>query len=106
MKIQIDFAKSGGLVPVIIQDYKTREVVMLGYQNDLALQKTIETGFVHFWSRSRSELWFKGETSGDKLKIKKITTDCDNDTILIEVELIGKGVCHTGSYSCFTQKII
>jgi phosphoribosyl-AMP cyclohydrolase len=106
MITKIDFQKSGGLVPVIIQDLKTREVLMLGYQNETAYTKTLDTGFVYFWSRSRNELWLKGETSGDKLKVKKITVDCDNDTVLVEVELLGDGVCHTGSYSCFATKII
>lgn len=106
MKNTLDFDKGDGLIPVIIQDIKTREVVMLGYQNKLAYEKTIETGYVYFWSRSRGELWFKGETSGDKLKIIKVSADCDSDTLLIEAELQGRGVCHTGSYSCFFEKII
>ena len=104
-KITIDFKKNSGLVPAIIQDYKTNEVYMLGYMNETALEKTQETGFVHFWSRSRKKLWMKGEESGNKLKMTELYIDCDNDTILIKVELIGACVCHTGSKSCFKMKM-
>ena len=100
-KITIDFQKNDGLVPAIIQDYKTGAVLMLGYMNQDAFEKTKETCLVTFWSRSRQKLWLKGEESGNKLKVKSIFTDCDHDTVLIKVELIGNAVCHTGSYSCF-----
>ena len=102
MKINdIDFKKSGGLVPVIIQNTFNNDVLMLGYMNKAALLKTQKTNFVHFWSRSRNKIWMKGEVSGNKLLVKKIFIDCDKDTILIVVKLIGKVVCHTGNYSCF-----
>ncbi len=102
----IDFEKNNGLVPTIIQNADSKEVLMLGYVNKVSLEKTIETKYVHFWSRTRNELWFKGETSGNKLKVKTITTDCDTDTLLITVNLEGTNVCHTGEYSCFFNKII
>lgn len=101
----IDYKKGDGLVPVIIQDNKTNLVYMLGYTNELAFEKTKETGYVHFWSRSRNKLWMKGEDSGNKLKVVEIFIDCDDDTILIKVELEGKNVCHTGNLSCFFKKI-
>ena len=97
----LDFKKGDGLIPAIIQDNKTGVVLMLGYMNTEAFEKTTATGFVNFWSRSRQKLWLKGEESGNKLKVKSIFTDCDYDTILIKVELIGNAACHTGSYSCF-----
>lgn len=95
-----------GLMPAIIQDYKTNEVLMLGYINKESLEKTKNTGWVFFWSRSKSKLWMKGEESGNKLKVKKILKDCDGDTILIKVELIGANVCHTGNKSCFYQEAL
>lgn len=105
MKLSIDFAKNNGLVPTIIQDDKSGEVYMLGYMNEEALQKTIETKWVYFYSRSRQKLWMKGEESGNKLKVKKVYSDCDNDTLLVKVELIGSNVCHTGNRSCFFTKL-
>jgi phosphoribosyl-AMP cyclohydrolase len=104
--VTVDFAKNDGLVPAIIQDAQNKEVLMLGYMNQESLQKTIETKYVHFWSRSRKELWLKGETSGNKLKVVSITTDCDLDTLLVLVQLEGKNVCHTGEYSCFFNNIV
>lgn len=104
--IQIDFKKLDGLVPAIIQDYKTNEIYMLGYMNRESLQKTIQTGFVYFWSRSRNKLWMKGETSGNKLKVKEMSIDCDNDTLLIKIELIGEGACHKGYRTCFNEKLL
>ncbi len=94
------------LTPTIIQDYKTQDVLMLGYLNKKALQKTKDTGWVYFWSRSRKRLWMKGEESGNKLKLKKIFLDCDKDALLIKVELVGKSVCHTGNKTCFQKEII
>lgn len=105
MKLSIDFTKNNGLVPAIIQDYKSGDVYMLGYMNEESIQKTIQTGLVYFWSRSRQKLWMKGEESGNKLKVKEIYSDCDNDTLLIKVELIGESVCHTGNKSCFHSKV-
>lgn len=93
------------LTPAIIQDSQTNDVLMLGYMNNKALQKTKETGFVYFWSRSRNRLWFKGETSGNRLKVIKIYSDCDNDTLLIKAELIGNNACHTGKKSCFYKRL-
>jgi len=105
MKYSINFTKNNGLVPAIIQDYQTGDVYMLGYMNEEALQKTIETEWVYFWSRSRQKLWMKGEESGNKLKVKEIYSDCDNDSILVKVELIGRNVCHTGNKSCFYTEL-
>lgn len=106
MKIkQVNFSKGGGLVPTIIQDVKTKEALMLGYMNEKALVLTWKTKWVHFWSRSRSKIWLKGETSGNKLKVVRIISDCDNDTLLVEVDLVGKSICHTGSRSCFLNEI-
>lgn len=94
------------LVPAIIQDHKSGEVYMLGYMNEESLQKTLNSGWVYFYSRNKKKLWMKGEESGNKLKLIEIYTDCDNDTILIKAELIGKNVCHTGNHNCFFNKII
>jgi phosphoribosyl-AMP cyclohydrolase len=105
MKQNIDFEKNGGLVPAIIQDGATGEVYMLGYMNQEALEKTRSSGWVHFWSRSKKRLWMKGEVSGNKLKLISIYEDCDQDTLLVKVELMGKAVCHTGHKSCFYQEI-
>lgn len=102
--MKLDFKK--GLIPAIIQDYKSGEVLMLGFMNQEALQKTKDTGWVYFWSRSKNRLWMKGEQSGNKLKIKKILQDCDRDTLLIKVELIGTNVCHTGNKTCFYEELI
>src|SRR3989344_882777 len=100
----IDFKKMKGLVPTIIQDFKSGEVYMLGFMNEEALTKTQKEGFVTFWSRSKKRLWTKGEDSGNRLKVKEIFIDCDQDTILIKVDLIGTNVCHTGNKSCFYTK--
>ncbi|HVZ58448.1 MAG TPA: phosphoribosyl-AMP cyclohydrolase [Patescibacteria group bacterium] len=94
------------LTPAIIQDEKTKQVLMLGYMNSQALAKTQQTGIVWFWSRRRRTLWPKGETSGNTLLVKTISTDCDDDALLISVELKGKNVCHTGSLSCFFKNLI
>ena len=103
---QIDFAKMDGLVPGIVQDARTREVLMVGFLNDESYRKTLETGFVTFWSRTRQKLWMKGETSGNRLRIVSAATDCDNDTLLFRVEVEGDGlVCHEGTVSCFTKPI-
>jgi phosphoribosyl-AMP cyclohydrolase len=99
---KIDFGK--GLLPAIIQDYKTKEVLMLAYMNEEAFEKTLETGRTWFWSRSRNSLWNKGETSGHFQQVKSIKLDCDGDTVLILVEQIGPA-CHTGNQSCFYSEI-
>lgn len=93
------------LMPAIIQDYKSNEIYMLGFMNQEALSKTRTSKWVWFWSRKRNKLWMKGEESGNKLKVKEIFIDCDKDTLLIKVELIGKRVCHTGDKTCFKKVI-
>jgi len=98
--MKIDFEKGGGLVPAIVQDAKTEQVLMLGYMNEASLAKTQDTGLVTFYSRSRSELWTKGETSGNTLKLQSITVDCDNDTLLVRATPTGP-TCHEGTVSCF-----
>ena len=102
--IEIDFAKGNGLVPVIVQDVTTKEVLMLAYMYEESLQKTIASGFATYWSRSRQELWLKGETSGHYQHVKDIRVDCDNDTLLLLVEQTG-AACHTGHYSCFYRNV-
>ena len=96
----VDFEKNGGLVPVIVQDIDTNEVLMLAYMNEEALKLTQETGFAHYFSRSRNKLWKKGESSGNTQEVKEILVDCDNDTILLKVKQKGPA-CHTGRKSCF-----
>jgi phosphoribosyl-AMP cyclohydrolase len=93
------------LIPTIIQDYKTNVVYMMGYSNGQSLENTKKSGFVWFYSRSRNKLWMKGEQSGNKLGVIEIFTDCDNDSILIKVQLIGINVCHTGNVNCFFNKL-
>ena len=99
-EIKVDFEKNGGLVPVIVQDVKSNEVLMLAYMNEEALQKTMETGYAHYFSRSRNKLWKKGESSGNTQEVEDILIDCDNDTILLKVKQNGPA-CHTGRKSCF-----
>jgi len=103
--MDLDFTKLGGLLTAVIQDRATHRVLMVGFMNEEAFRKTVESGFVTFYSRSRNTLWLKGETSGHKLVVKEITTDCDKDTLLIQVEAIGPGVCHEGYQSCFFRKL-
>jgi phosphoribosyl-ATP pyrophosphohydrolase/phosphoribosyl-AMP cyclohydrolase len=102
MNSKINFKKLNGLVPVIIQDYKSKQVLMLGFMDKKAYYKTIKTNLVTFWSRTRKKFWTKGETSGNYLKVKNIKIDCDNDTLLIQVKPMGP-VCHTGSKTCFRK---
>jgi phosphoribosyl-ATP pyrophosphohydrolase/phosphoribosyl-AMP cyclohydrolase len=99
----IDFEKMDGLVPGIVQDARTGEMLMLGFLNATSYQKTLETGFVTFWSRTRQKLWMKGETSGNRLRVISAATDCDNDALLFRVEVEGDG--HEGTVSCFTKPI-
>jgi len=102
----IDFDKMDGLVPGIVQDARTGEVLMLGFLNSASYEKTRESCFVTFWSRTRQKLWMKGETSGNRLRVISSSTDCDNDTLLFRVEVEGDGlVCHEGTVSCFTRPI-
>src|ERR1051325_2944278 len=103
--MQLDFSKLDGLVAAVIQDATTGRVLMVGFMNDEAFRKTVETGFATFYSRSRNKLWLKGETSGHRLVVKEISTDCDQDTVLVKVEALGPGVCHEGYQSCFFRKL-
>ena len=103
--IELDFNKTGGLVPAIVQDNETGEVLMLGYMNQEAFDATLATGKATFYSRSRQTLWVKGETSGNVQLVKEIRIDCDDDTVLIKVEQLGGAACHTGHRSCFYKKV-
>ena len=104
--MEIDFDKMQGLAPVVIQDASTRELLMVGFVNREALDITLLSGFVTFYSRTRRSLWTKGETSGNRLQVVSAWTDCDRDTVLLQVRVLGAGkVCHTGSRSCFTQEL-
>ena len=102
--MKIDFEKGKGLVPVIVQDDATGDVLMLAYMNREAYQKTLETKKATYWSRSRGKLWLKGETSGNIQEVKKIYIDCDEDTILLKVHQVGGAACHTGHRSCFYRE--
>lgn len=103
--ISLNFEKCGGLIPAIVQDAETGEVLMLAFMNELSWQKTLETGKATYWSRTRKKLWIKGGTSGNVQLIKEIRIDCDDDTVLLKVEQIGGAACHTGHRSCFYKKI-
>jgi phosphoribosyl-AMP cyclohydrolase len=104
--VEIDFGKGDGLVPVIVQDDETGEVLMLAYMSREAWLKTLETGKATYWSRSRNELWVKGETSGHVQLVKEILVDCDSDTLLLKVHQLGGAACHTGYKSCFYRRVI
>ena len=97
---KLDWNKSNGLIPVVVQDAESKAMLMLAYANKEALEKTLSTGFAHYWSRSRNKLWMKGETSGHTQKIKRVVADCDYDALLYVVEQKGP-VCHTGAGTCF-----
>ena len=102
----IDFAKMEGLVPAIVQDAASKEVLMVGFFNEESYRRTLDSGFVTFWSRTRQKLWMKGESSGNRLRVVRAFTDCDQDTLLFEVKVEGDGlVCHEGTVSCFTRPI-
>ena len=101
---KIDFAKGNGLIPVIVQDYRSREVLMVAYMNQQAWQKTLKTKKAHYYSRSRRGLWLKGEESGHYQEVKNAFIDCDNDTLLLQVKQLGGGACHMGYRSCFFRK--
>jgi phosphoribosyl-AMP cyclohydrolase len=101
-----NFGKGGGLLPVIVQDDDTDEVLMLAYMNRDAWLKTLETGKATFWSRSRKTLWLKGETSGHVQLVREVRMDCDDDTILLKVHQLGGAACHTGYRSCFYRKLV
>jgi len=104
--IEIDFEKGSGLVPVVVQDAETGEVLMLAYMNRDAWLKTRETGKATYWSRSRNELWVKGETSGHIQHVEEVFVDCDSDTVLLKVRQAGGAACHTGYRSCFHRRVI
>jgi phosphoribosyl-AMP cyclohydrolase len=101
----LDFNKLDGLVPAVIQDAGSGRVLMVGFMNEEAWKRTVESGFATFYSRSRNKLWLKGESSGHRLVVKSIQTDCDQDTVLIQVEAQGPGVCHEGYASCFFRTL-
>lgn len=103
--IGLDFKKTGGLIPVITQDYDTGDVLMLAYMNQQAWETTLSSGQATYWSRSRQELWVKGKTSGNRQTVKEIRVDCDNDTVLLKVDQIGGAACHLGYRSCFFRKV-
>lgn len=103
--MELDFAKDSGLVPAIVQDDSSGEVLMLGFMNREALERTRATGFVTFYSRSRRKLWTKGESSGQKLLLRELRVDCDLDALLVRVELSGAAVCHEGYRSCFFRRL-
>ena len=104
--IEVDFEKMGGLVPAVVQDAANGEVLMLGFMSPAAYNQTLQTGYVTFFSRTRQQLWTKGDSSGNRLRLITAATDCDSDTILCRVEVEGQGVvCHTGTRSCFTTPL-
>ena len=104
-EVQIDFQRGNGLIPAIVQDWKTSEVLMVAYMNGESWARTRETGRACFWSRSRKTLWLKGETSGKVQIVKEVYLDCDNDALLLKVEQIGGAACHTGYRSCFYRRV-
>jgi phosphoribosyl-AMP cyclohydrolase len=103
--ISLDFEKTGGLIPAIVQDFETGEVLMLAFMNEEAWQETLKTGNATYWSRTRQELWIKGQSSGNVQHVREIRIDCDDDTVLLKVEQVGKAACHTGHRSCFFKKV-
>jgi len=103
--MDLDFKKTDGLVTAVIQDHRSGRVLMVGYMNEESFRLTVERGYAIFWSRSRKKLWLKGESSGHKLLVKSIQTDCDQDALLIQVEAVGPGVCHEGYQSCFFRTL-
>ena len=103
--IELDFKKTGGLIPAIAQDWKTGEVLMLAYINEESWKETLRTGHGVYWSRSRSKLWHKGEESGNVQIVKEILVDCDADTVIFKVEQVGGAACHEGYRTCFFRKV-
>jgi phosphoribosyl-AMP cyclohydrolase len=103
--VELDFEKENGLVPAIVQDAANNDVLMLGFMNREAFDRTRETGCVTFWSRSRRKLWMKGESSGQKLLLRELLFDCDKDAVLVRVSLAGDAVCHEGYRSCFFRRL-
>jgi phosphoribosyl-ATP pyrophosphohydrolase/phosphoribosyl-AMP cyclohydrolase len=106
MNPELDFEKMAGLIPAVVQDSFDGELLMVGFMNREALDRTLEQGYVTFFSRTRNQLWMKGETSGNRLRVVSAATDCDRDTLLLRVEVEGAGVvCHRGTRSCFTEPV-
>ncbi|MBE6368757.1 MAG: phosphoribosyl-AMP cyclohydrolase [Lentisphaerae bacterium] len=105
MAIELDFAKSGGLIPAIAQDYQTNEVLMMAYINAESWAETLKSGYATYFSRSRNQLWKKGESSGHLQVVKEILVDCDCDTVIFKIEQLGPGACHTGHRSCFYRRV-
>ena len=103
--MNLDFSKLNGLVTAVIQDHLSGRVLMVGFMNEESFRLTVETGFATFYSRSRNKLWLKGESSGHRLVVKNISTDCDQDALLIQVQAVGPGVCHNGYQSCFYRSL-
>lgn len=103
--LEPNFAKGDGLVPVVVQDVETKDVLMMAYMNREAWEATLKTGKATYWSRSRQKLWLKGESSGNVQFVKAILIDCDEDTLLLQVKQIGEAACHTGHRSCFYRKL-
>jgi phosphoribosyl-AMP cyclohydrolase len=103
--ITLNFEKCGGLIPTIVQDFETGEVLMLAFMNEKAWQETLRTGTATYWSRTRQELWVKGQTSGNVQLVKEIRIDCDDDTVLLKVDQVGGAACHTGYRSCFFKLV-
>lgn len=103
--VELDFEKTGGLVPVVTQDAATGMILMQAYMNREAWEKTIDTGIAHYWSRSRNKLWKKGESSGNVQEVIEIRVDCDSDCVLLKVRQIGDAACHTGYQSCFYRYV-
>lgn len=101
----LNFAKGDGLLPAIVQDYATNEVLMMAYINEEAWRRTLETGKAHFWSRSRNALWLKGESSNHVQLVREILVDCDEDTVIYKVEQVGGAACHKGYRSCFFRRV-
>lgn len=106
MNAELDFDKCGGLIPAVVQDASDSEVLMVGFMNQEAFDRTLSGGYITFFSRTRQKLWTKGESSGNRLRLISVSTDCDRDTLLFRVEVEGAGlVCHRGTRSCFTEHL-
>jgi phosphoribosyl-AMP cyclohydrolase len=103
--IPLNFEKCGGLIPTIVQDFDTGEVLMLAFMNEEAWRETLRTGTATYWSRTRQELWVKGRTSGNVQRVREIRVDCDDDTVLLKVDQVGRAACHTGYRSCFFKMV-
>jgi phosphoribosyl-AMP cyclohydrolase len=103
--MNLDYSKLDGLIPAVIQDHVSGRVLMVGFMNEEAFRKTVESGYATFYSRSRNKLWLKGESSGHRLVVKELSTDCDQDCVLVKVEALGPGVCHEGYESCFFRTL-